>query len=157
MAKDLIFRGTEISIFEAKNRTNLLVSKLLEAWEDSVKATHLFLSNKEINNIKSYVPRALVEGSHLIVVQNENNRPIGFMGIKDRKLEILFIKNDARRKGIGKQLLNYGIENYNFNEVVVNEQNTNAKGFYEYMGFKTYKRADLDEQGAPYPVLYMKL
>lgn len=102
MAKDLIFRGTEISIFEAKNRTNLLVSKLLEAWEDSVKATHLFLSNKEINNIKSYVPRALVEVSHLIVVQNENNRPIGFMGIKDRKLEILFIKNDARRKGIGK-------------------------------------------------------
>lgn len=102
MAKDLIFRGTEISIFEAKNRTNLLVSKLLEAWEDSVKVTHLFLSNKEINNIKSYVPRALVEVSHLIVVQNENNRTIGFMGIKDRKLEILFIKNDARRKGIGK-------------------------------------------------------
>ena len=112
---------------------------------------------QRINNIKSYVPRALVEVSHLIVVQNENNRPIGFMGIEDRKLEMLFIKNDARGKGIGKQLLNYGIENYNINEVVVNEQNTNAKGFYEYMGFKTYKRTDLDEQGAPYPVLYMKL
>lgn len=157
MVKDLIFRSTEISIFEAKNRTNLFISKILEVWEDSVKATHLFLSNKEINNIKSYVPRALVEVSHLIVVQNENNRPIGFMGIEDRKLEMLFIKNDARGKGIGKQLVNYGIENYNINEVVVNEQNTNAKGFYEYMGFKTYKRTDLDEQGAPYPVLYMKL
>lgn len=121
------------------------------------KSNASILSNKEINNIKSYVPRALVEVSHLIVVQNENNRPIGFMGIEDRKLEMLFIKNDARGKGIGKQLLNYGIENYNINEVVVNEQNTNAKGFYEYMGFKTYKRTDLDEQGAPYPVLYMKL
>ncbi len=91
------------------------------------------------------------------MVQNENNRPIGFMKIEDRKLEMLFIKNDARGKGIGKQLLNYGIENYNINEVGVNEQNTNAKGFYEYMGFKTYKRTDLDEQGEPYPVLYMKL
>lgn len=43
MAKDLIFRSTEISIFEAKNRTNLLISKILEVWEDSIKATHLFL------------------------------------------------------------------------------------------------------------------
>lgn len=105
MAKDLIFRSTEISIFEAKNRTNLLISKILEVWEDSVKATHLFLSNKEINNIKSYVPRALVEVSHLIVVQNENNRPIGFMKIEDRKFEILFIKNDARGKDLEKELL----------------------------------------------------
>ena len=83
----------------------LFISKLLEVLEDSVKATHLFLSNKEINNIKSYVPRALVEVSHLIVVQNENNRPIGFMKIEDRKLEILFIKNDARGKGLEKELL----------------------------------------------------
>lgn len=121
------------------------------------KSNATIFIKQRINNIKSYVPRALVEVSHLIVVQNENNRPIGFMKIEDRKLEMLFIKNDARGKGIGKQLLNYGIENYNINEVVVNEQNTNAKGFYEYMGFKTYKRTDLDEQGAPYPVLYMKL
>lgn len=25
------------------------------------------------------------------------------------------------------------------------------------MGFKTYKRTELDEQGNPYPILYMKL
>ncbi len=30
-------------------------------------------------------------------------------------------------------------------------------GFYEYMGFKTYKRTELDEQGNPYPILYMRL
>ena len=30
-------------------------------------------------------------------------------------------------------------------------------GFYEYMGFKTYKRKELDEQENPYPILYMKL
>lgn len=32
-----------------------------------------------------------------------------------------------------------------------------AKGFYEYMGVEVYKRTDLDEQGNPYPLLYMKL
>ena len=79
------------------------------------------------------------------------------MGIEDTKLEMLFIKNSERGKGLGKRLLNYGIENYNINEVTVNEQNTNAKGFYEYMGFKIYKRTELDEQGKPYPILYMRL
>jgi putative acetyltransferase len=55
------------------------------------------------------------------------------------------------------KLLNYGIENYNINKLVVNEQNPDAKGFYEHMGFKIYKKTKLDEQGNPYPILYMKL
>ncbi len=42
---------------------------------------------------------------------------------------MLFIKNNERGKGLGKQLLTYGIENYNVNELVVNEQNPNAKAF----------------------------
>ena len=27
---------------------------------------------------------------------------------------------------------------------------------YEHLGFVTYKRTDLDEEGNPYPLLYMK-
>ena len=42
-------------------------------------------------------------------------------------------------------------------EVTVNEQNRQAVGFYEYMGFETYKRTDFDEEGNSYPLLYMKL
>ena len=144
-------------IIEVKERTEILVNQLLEVWEDSVKATHLFLSSGEIENIKKYVPQALKKVSHLVIIENENNIPIAFIGIEDRKLEMLFIKNSERGNGLGKKLLNYGIENYNVNELAVNEQNPNAKGFYEYMGFKTYKRTELDEQGNPYPILYMKL
>ena len=92
-----------------------------------------------------------------MIIENESHQPIAFIGIEDRKLEMLFIKNSERGKGLGKQLLNYGIKNYNVNELAVNEQNPNAKGFYEYMGFKTYKRTELDEQGNPYPILYMRL
>ena len=36
------------------------------------------------------------------------------MGIEDRKLEMLFIRNSERGKGLGKKLLNYGIENIDF-------------------------------------------
>lgn len=146
-----------MKIFEVKNRTTTLINQLIEVWEDSVKATHLFLSNEEIKNIKKYVPQALKGVSHLIIIKNENNIPIAFMGIEDKKLEMLFIKNSERRKGLGKKLLNYGIENYNIKELVVNEQNPNAKGFYEHLGFRVYKRSATDEQGNPYPILYMIL
>ena len=144
-------------IIEIKERTETLINQLLEVWEESVKATHLFLSNEEIKDIKEYVPQALKEISHLVIIENENNTPIAFMGIEDKKLEMLFIRNSERGKGFGRQLLHYGIENYNVNKLTVNEQNPNAKGFYEHMGFKAYKRSELDEQGNSYPILYMKL
>ncbi len=146
-----------MSIIEVNNRTVVLINRLLEVWEDSVKATHLFLSDEEIKNIKKYVPQALNEVSHLIIIENDINIPIAFMGIEGTKLEMLFIKNSERGKGLGKRLINYGIENYNVNKLVVNEQNPNAIEFYEHMGFKVYKREELDEQGNHYPILYMKL
>ncbi len=43
-------------IIEVKDRNETIINKLLEVWEDSVNATHLFLSNEEIANIKKYVP-----------------------------------------------------------------------------------------------------
>ena len=43
-----------MKIIEIKERTPLLLEKLLCVWENSVKATHLFLSDNEINNIKPY-------------------------------------------------------------------------------------------------------
>ena len=92
----------------------------------------------------------------MVVAENENGNPIGFMGISGHMLEMLFISNDSRGKGTGKQLLRYGIENYSVSELAVNEQNPLAKGFYEHMGFTVYKRTELDEQGNPYPLLYMK-
>lgn len=146
-----------MEITEVTNLTEKLSRELLEVWKDSVRATHTFLSVNEIENIKKYVPEALRMVEHLVIVKDKNNLPVAFMGIEERKLEMLFVKNNKRGKGIGKQFLNYGIEKYNINKLTVNEQNLSAKGFYEHVGFKTYKRSDIDEQGNPYPILYMKL
>ena len=46
-------------IYEVKERTELLMEQLLKVWEESVRATHQFLSEKEIEKIKEYVPQAL--------------------------------------------------------------------------------------------------
>lgn len=145
-----------MKIIEIKERTPLLLEKLLCVWENSVRATHLFLSDNEINNIKPYVPQALNGVSVLVVAENEKGEPVGFMGISGQMLEMLFIANENRGQGIGKQLLQYGVKNYAVSELTVNEQNPLAKGFYEHMGFTVYKRTELDEQGNPYPLLYMK-
>lgn len=145
-----------MKIVKVEARTAGLMEQLLKVWESSVRATHLFLSDNEIRNIKQYVPQALKNVPVLVVAENENKEPVGFMGAADKMLEMLFVSNESRGQGIGKKLLKYGIENYSLNELAVNEQNPLAKGFYEHMGFEVYKRTKLDEQGNPYPLLYMK-
>lgn len=145
-----------MKIVEIKERNPALIQKLLDVWESSVRATHLFLSENEIVQIKQYVPQALRNIPHLLIAVDETDTPLGFMGIADQMLEMLFISADERGKGIGKQLLELGIKQYSIEKLAVNEQNPAAKGFYEHMGFETYKRTELDEQGNPYPLLYMR-
>ena len=143
-------------IRNVKERTPLLLRQLLEIWESSVRSTHLFLTDSEIETIKEYVPQALAEVPHLVVAESKDRVPIAFMGIDGQKLEMLFVSSKERGNGFGKALIEYGIETYSINDVAVNEQNPLARGFYEHMGFQVYKRTDLDEQGNPYPILYME-
>lgn len=90
-----------------------------------------------------------------MIAEDEKSGSVAFMGIEKGTLEMLFISPEERGKGLGRRLIQYGIENYSVNRLAVNEQNPQAKGFYEHMGFHIYKRTDLDEQGNPYPLLYM--
>lgn len=140
-------------------RTENLVANLLEIWEKSVRATHTFLSEEEILKIKEYVPGAICNVETLLILceDDEISRLLGFMGIEGKKIEMLFLSPDAHGKGLGKMLVKYGIENFSAEEVTVNEQNPNAKGFYEHLGFKTYKTSTTDEQGNSYPIAFMKL
>ena len=143
-----------MKILEVADRTPDLINQLLEVWEKSVRATHLFLSDREIKNIKQYAPQALNGIAHLMIDAGEAGRAVAFMGIEDGTLEMLFISPEERGKGLGKRLIEYGIESYSVERLAVNEQNPQAKKFYEHMGFHVNKRTGLDEQGNPYPLLY---
>lgn len=146
-----------MKITEVRERTQDLIRQLLSVWEKSVRATHLFLSDAEIENIKKYVPEALTGVSHLLIAQDEKGNPTAFMGIENEVLEMLFITPEQRGKGLGKALLNLGIEKYGVKQLTVNEQNPQAIGFYEHLEFRSYKRTAHDEQGNPYPLLYMSI
>lgn len=135
----------------------MLIDQLEKVWKDSVKETHLFLSVEAIDNIQKYIPQVLTEIPNLIIAKDKSDTPVAFMGIDGQKLEMLFITPQKRGCGLGKSLLEYGIREYDVNELGVNEQNPQAKAFYEHMGFRVYKRTETDEQGMPYPILYMSL
>lgn len=145
------------TITEVTDRSALLIIHLLRVWERSVRATHLFLSSQEIEEIKAYVPHAMQSVAHLIIARNDAGAPVAFMGIQDQKLEMLFLDPDERGKGLGRELFQHGVKHFGVQEVTVNEQNQQALGFYEYMGFRVYERMDLDEQGKPYPIHKMRL
>ena len=146
-----------IRIADMEDRDSLLLEQLLNVWENSVRATHFFLAEADMEDIKKYVPQALRDISHLIVAENGQGVPAAFMGIEGQKLEMLFISPEETGRGLGRKLLQYGMQNFAINTLGVNEQNPQAKGFFEHMGFQVYKRTDHDEQGNPYPVLYMRL
>ena len=152
----MIIQDQAMRIIEASERNSDLLEKLVIIWEGSVMATHLFLSDEEIEDIKKYVFKALQEVQLLLVSEDGNGNHCGFMGISGQKVEMLFLSEQKRGKSIGRKLLKYGMEHYSVNELAVNEQNPLAKGFYEHMGFHVYKRDEFDEQGNPYPILWMK-
>ena len=125
-----------MKLYEVQERTGTLLNALLETWEASVRATHLFLSNEEISHIKTYVPQALAAVPHLVVAERTPGVPVGFLGVAGDRLEMLFLAPSERGQGTGRQLLQYGVQQ---------------------LGFVTYQRTDQDEQGDPYPLLYMRL
>ena len=145
-----------MNLYEVSQREPQLICQLTTIWEDSVRATHLFLSEAEIQTINDYVPQALTGVSHLLVAERAQGQPVAFIGIEGPRLEMLFLSPAERGAGLGRQLLEYGIRHYHLQELTVNEQNPQAVGFYQHMGFETYRRTDCDEQGGPYPLLYMK-
>ena len=104
--------------------------------------------------IKKYVFQA-IEEIPILVVAVDNKETLAFMGIAEDKLEMLFITAQRRGQGIGRNLLEIGINDYEITEVCVNEQNPQALAFYEYMGFTIYRRSELDEQGNPFPILFL--
>lgn len=146
-----------MKIREIRERTPEQVQALLQVWEASVRATHSFLTEAEILRIRAYVPQAIGGVEHLITAETEQGKAAGFMGVENGRLEMLFLSPDERGKGLGKQLVELGIRAYGVREVTVNEQNPQAVGFYTHIGFEPYRRTDCDEEGGPYPLLYMKL
>ena len=132
-------------------------AELLAVWENSVRATHDFITEEDIEFFKPIIIEQAFPTVTLRCIKSNDGSILGFVGIHDSKVEMLFILNEARGQGIGKVLLQYAIEQLGATKVDVNEQNPQAVGFYEHMGFKVVSRSPLDDMEKPFPILHMTL
>lgn len=131
--------------------------EITDVWQASVKATHHFLPSDFTENLREQVETVYLPMVQLYCAKNEDGKILGFLGVADQKIEMLFLDPDARGKGIGKQLTEFAIQTLKVNAVDVNEQNEQAVGFYLKMGFKQIGRSEKDGQGNDYPILHLSL
>lgn len=144
-------------IEQVLDRESIATDKLLTIWEYSVKATHHFLTEDAIVSLIPYVKLGIEGIASLILAKDKWGEPIGFMGVEDGKIEMLFISSNYFGKGIGTLLITHAIDKLGAVQVDVNEQNPQALEFYIRRGFRVYDRSELDGEGNPFPILHMKL
>lgn len=137
--------------------TNKDYDALIYLWEMSVRASHDFLSEQDIQAIKTQMMEQYFDAVQLKCCINESSERLGFCGISGEKLEMLFVLPTAQGQGIGSELCRYVIAHHGIKQVDVNEQNSRTVVFYEKMGFIKTGRSDTDGMGNPFPLIHMKL
>ena len=130
---------------------------MVEVWEASVRATHTFVTEADIEVIRPLVRDGLPDVPHLWCGRNRAGQVAGFIGVEDGKVEMLFVHPARRGQGIGRRLLSYAVTTLGADELDVNEQNSQAIGFYLRMGFEVVGRSAVDSLGKPYPLLHMRV
>lgn len=124
-------------------------------WERSVRATHLFLNEKDIEEIKSaLIPEYFPHVD--LYAASDGTVLAGFIGLRSDVVEMLFIDSPYRGKGYGSLLIDFAKEK-GATKVDVNEQNPSALGFYMAKAFRIIGRDHKDDAGRPYPILHMSL
>ena len=111
---------------EKDNRDTELISRLLDVWQASVRASHHFLTEEDIRVLTPQAEEALRQIETLWIVQDDL-LSVGFMGVQERKIEMLFLHPDYFRKGLGKELVQRAFRELDVEYVDVNEQNPDCQ------------------------------
>jgi putative acetyltransferase len=133
------------------------IPQVITVWETSVRATHYFVNEADIQFFKPIVQDALYQLQETACIRDHYGLVAGFIAVENKHVNMLFISPMARGKGVGKKLLYYAVNTFGATTLDVNEQNEQAVGFYRHMGFEVIGRSELDDTGKPYPILHMKL
>jgi putative acetyltransferase len=130
---------------------------LLGIWLRSVRATHTFLTESDIQELLPAVRDYLaLPNAELWTLYSDESEPIGFMGLSDDEVESLFIAPEHLRHGAGKLLLEHARKLKGRLRVDVNEQNPAAVKFYVANGFDVIGRSAVDSAGRPFPLLHLR-
>lgn len=129
---------------------------LFDIWLRSVRATHTFVSEADIQSFMPLVRDYLASDAEFWVLCSDSGTVMGFMGMSGSKIEALFLAPEFQRCGGGRLLVRHAQELRGELTVDVNEQNAAACRFYEACGFAVEGRSEVDDAGRPYPLLHMR-
>ena len=132
--------------------------RLLALWERSVRASHHFLGESDIAELRPFVALELAGDSvDWWVLESTDCDPIGFLGYSPATIEALFLDPGHFGKGGGTLLVAHAQRLAGSAlSVEVNEQNESARHFYSALGFAVVGRSDTDTSGRPFPILRMR-
>lgn len=130
--------------------------RLIEIWDSAVRATHEFLLDTDFEYYKSKLP-LYFEHVTLYGYVDESKIIRGFLGVSKSGIEMLFVENESRGLGIGKNLLIFAINDLKLNKVDVNQQNQQALLFYKHFGFEEIGLSERDSEGKNYPIIHLQL
>ncbi|AYF89805.1 GNAT family N-acetyltransferase [Pseudomonas sp. JS3066] len=129
--------------------------RLVEIWEDAVRATHDFLTEDDIQFFKPLVRDAYLDSVQLACLRSADGQIAGFIGSVGDRVEMLFVDPARHGRGIGRALMERAMA-LGARSVDVNEQNPQAVGFYLRLGFVQYDRSEVDGSGKPFPILHLR-
>lgn len=141
---------------ELRKCTSADYASLVEIWEESVRESHGFLSENDIQEIKGKLAGCYFPAVKLYSATAEDGATAGFIGLSEHTIEMLFIKPEHQRKGYGKAMIDFA-RSEGITLVDVNEQNPRALKFYIKQGFHVTRRDPVDEAGRPFPILHLSL
>lgn len=127
---------------------------LVRIWRSAVEATHHFLSPDDVAFYESRMLSDYLPAVDLTVAEVDG-APAGFSGLAGNSLEMLFVADAHRGRGVGSALLRRAVADHPDLHLDVNEQNPQAVDFYRRHGFITLSRSATDGDGRPFPILHM--
>ncbi|MBL0552909.1 acetyltransferase [Aeromonas caviae] len=130
---------------------------LITIWEASVRASHHFLQEADIAALRPLILEHYFDAVTLNCARVDNGEIVGFIGVAEGNIEMLFVDPGRQGGGVGRLLVADAIHHLGATRVDVNEQNEPALGFYRHLGFEVVGRSALDGQGKPYPLLHLSL
>jgi putative acetyltransferase len=129
--------------------------RAVEIWRAAVDATHDFLSAEDRAAIEAEV-RGFLPSAPLWLAVDDADLPVGFMLLDGTSMEALFIDPAHRGAGVGRALVAHALDRHPVLTTDVNEQNGQAVGFYERLGFVPTGRSERDSQGRAYPLIHLR-
>lgn len=124
------------------------IEKVMKIWKDSTIKAHDFISKEYWENNYDVVKNTYIPMSETFIYEIENKIE-GFISVINNEfIGALFVDINCQGLGVGSELINYVVKEYNKLSLAVYKENKNAVEFYISKGFKIIKEQIDEETGA---------